>query len=139
MKIIKDCWNSVGAFECQYGAHLFEDSTAKIYVNNWLAVSGELYELFYRKNDEGYVGHCLLVFCDVKQFNFSVRTYIQRHGKVIWNEPVTFSYSGLVQDGTTLHALEGSLHGFPSSVSISVEAQRFELHILEKDEPARKS
>lgn len=139
MKIVKDCWKSIGAFDCQYGAHLFQDSTAKIYVNNWLAVSNELYKDFYRRNDEGFVGHCLLVFYGVKQFDFSVRTYTLQHEKAIWSAPEIYSYTGPVQDATQLYTLEGSLHGFCSSVSISIEAQRFELHILEKDEPARES
>ncbi|MEJ7139581.1 hypothetical protein RV045_14265, partial [Comamonadaceae bacterium SL12-8] len=49
------------------------------------------------------------------------------------------NYEGSGIDGLVKYTFEGSLHGFSSSVSISIEAQKFELHILEKDEPARQS
>lgn len=137
MKIVKNCWKSIGAFDCQYGAHLFEGSTLKIYVNHWLAVGLDLMPFFHRRNEDGFVGHCLLVFHGVKKYNFSVRTYTKEDGVVNWNEPVIFGYSGSIREDITAYSLEGSLHGFPSSVSISIEAQEFELHILENDEPAK--
>lgn len=40
MRVIKDCWASLGVSECQYGAHVFDGSKAMIYVNHWLAAFG---------------------------------------------------------------------------------------------------
>jgi hypothetical protein len=137
MKIIENCWESIETCNCQYGAHIFEESVAKIYVNHWLDVGNEFSQFFHRKNDEGFVGHCVLVFCGVKTFDFSVKTYNQKNGEVSWNDPVVFHYEGLNESDATKYQFEGSLHGFPSSVSVLIEAQSFELHILERDEPAR--
>jgi hypothetical protein len=140
MKIVQNCWDQIDTYNCQYGAHIFAKSTARIYVNQWLAPSKELHGLFYRKNDEGYVGHCVLVFEGIKTFDFSVTiVHKDREGKPFWDDPITSHYEGSATDGLTKYALEGSLHGFSSSVSISIEAQKFELHILGKDEPARES
>jgi hypothetical protein len=140
MKIIENCWEKIDTYNCQYGAHIFSDSIAKIYINQWLATWMNPAENFSRKNDEGFVGHCLLVFKGVKTFDFSVKTHHKDEaGKIIWHEPVIFHYEGDAQDGLTKYEFEGSLHGFPSSVDIRIEAQKFELHILEKDEPAKDS
>jgi hypothetical protein len=95
-------WKDICTFNCQYGAHIFSDSTARIYVNNWLDVDPEVGKLFFRKNDEGFVGHCLLVFKGVKTFDFSVKTHHKDEaGKIIWHEPVIFHYEGDAQDGLT--------------------------------------
>lgn len=51
---------------------------------------------------------------------------------------ISFNYTGDAQD-VKAYELAGSLHGFASSVSLSIEAHEFELHILEIDEPARQS
>ena len=93
--------------------------------------------IFSRKNEEGFVGHCLLVFRGVRQFDFEVTTCSNESGQTVWHEPVCFNYSGSPNGITNKYRLEGSLQGFPSSVSITVEAEEFELHILDKDEPAR--
>lgn len=138
MKVVEDCWDQIETYNCQYGAHLFADSTAKIYVNHWLAASG-LTEFFYRKNDEGFVGHCVLVFYGVKVFDFVVTPCETQNGKLVARDPVAFHYAGETEGETTKYEFEGSLHGFFSSVSVTIEAQRFALHILEKDEPARQS
>lgn len=139
MKVLKDCWNSLGAFDCQYGAHLFNGSDAFIYVNHWLAAFGQIGDEFSRKNSEGFVGHCILVFRGVKRLDFVVTPYVTRDGEVSLQSPINFNYSGPEQGQTVGYELAGSLHGFASSVSISVEAREFELHILEQDEPARQS
>lgn len=139
MKVFKDCWASLGAFDCQYGAHLFDGSDAFIYVNHWLAAFGEIEGEFSRKNAEGFVGHCILVFRGVKRLDFVVTPYVTRNGKVSWQSPINFNYSGPEQRQAVEYELAGSLYGFASSVSISVEAREFELHILEQDEPARQS
>lgn len=140
MKIIQNCWDQIDTYNCQYGAHIFANSTAKIYVNHWLAPNKDLYELFYRKNDEGYVGHCVLVFEGIRTFDFAVTiVHKDADGKPFWNDPITSHYEGSGTDDLVKYTLEGSLHGFSSSVSISIEAQKFELHILEKDEPTRQS
>lgn len=140
LKIIDDCWSDIETYNCQYGAHVFENSTAKIYVNQWLAPSKELYELFYRKNDEGFAGHCLLVFEGVRKFDLSVTLHHKSmEGKLVVRDPVHYRYIGEAREALKQYDFEGSLHGFPSSVSISIEAQRFSLHVLEKDEPARQS
>lgn len=140
MKIFKNCWDKIDTYNCQYGAHVFFDSTAEIYVNQWLAPSRELYHEFSRVNDEGYAGHCKLVFTGVRKFDFQV-TLIHKGegGKLFWRDPMCTSYEGNVTEDLKEYILEGSLHGFSSSVSINVEAQGFELHILENDEPARQS
>lgn len=139
MKLVEDCWDQIDTYNCQYGAHVFVDSTAKIYVNHWLATNGELDKLFYRKNDEGFVGHCILVFYGVKVFDLVVRGWFVRDGETVWENPVEFHYEGDAKTGTTKYEFEGSLHGFGSSVSITIEAQRFALQILGKDEPASQS
>lgn len=137
MEIIHDCWSSIETYNCQYGAHLFDGSTAKIYVNHWLDVDDSLRNKFVRRNKDGFVGHCLLVFKGVKEFQFDVMTNSKVNDETIWSEPVSFRYTGAPAGTTTKYYFEGSLHGFPSSVSIRIEAENFELHILEKDEPAK--
>ena len=138
MEIIHDCWPSIETYNCQYGAHLFDGSTAKIYVNHWLCLyDRNLLNKFSRKNEDGFVGHCLLVFKGVKKFQFDVTTYSKVNNETIWNKPVLFHYVGSFFGTTTEYDFEGSLHGFPSSVSIHIEAEKFELHILGKNEPAK--
>ncbi|AXV79848.1 MULTISPECIES: hypothetical protein [Ralstonia solanacearum species complex] len=139
MRVIKDCWASLGVSECQYGAHVFDGSKAMIYVNHWLAAFGGLDQFFCRKNSDGFVGHCLLVFLGVEKFNFIVNPYVREEGRVIWCNPINFNYSGAAQEGAFRYDLAGSLQGFASSVSIMVEAREFELHVLGENEPARQS
>ncbi len=136
MEIVHDCWSSIETYNCQYGAHLFDGSTAKIYVNHWLDVDASLRSKFARRNEDGFVGHCLLVFRGVKKFQFDVMLS-REGGDLVWSEPVSFSYAGAASGATAEYCFEGSLHGFPSSASIRVEAESFELHILGKDEPAK--
>jgi hypothetical protein len=137
MKIVKNCWNLIETYSCQYGSHIFHEDTAKIYVNHWLDVDESLRDSFSRKNIDGFVGHCLLVFRGVKLFNFEVRTCHARDSGKIWSEPIAFNYSGSPGGATTEFIFEGSLQGFPSSVIVRIEAENFELHILDKDEPAK--
>ncbi|WP_171940091.1 hypothetical protein [Herbaspirillum rubrisubalbicans] len=42
MKVIENCWDVIGAAECEYGAHLFDGSVAKIYVDHGLDVGLEM-------------------------------------------------------------------------------------------------
>ncbi len=137
MKIIPNCWSSIETYNCQYGAHLFDGTDAKIYVHHWLDVDDSLRESFSRRNENGFVGHCLLVFRDVKKFEMEVMSYSKQGDEIVWSKPVSFSYSGSPSDSSTNYDFEGSLQGFPSSVSFSIEAQGFELHILEDDEPVK--
>lgn len=139
MEIVYDCWSSIETYNCQYGAHLFDGSTAKIYVNHWLDVDGNLRSKFVRRNDAGFVGHCVLVFKGVRKFQFEVLTNSKEADELVWSEPISFNYTGTSTGAMTKYYLEGSLHGFASSVSIRVEAEGFELHILGKDEPAKES
>ncbi|UVE65952.1 hypothetical protein L2Y90_02155 [Burkholderia pyrrocinia] len=138
MKVIKDCWADLAAFDCQYGAHVFDGRNAFIYVNNWLGAFGGVEREFFKRNDEGFVGHCVFVFRSIKRFDFTVRPYEKIGDSVFWGSEISFNYVGNEGDGN-VYELSGSLHGFASSVNISVEAQEFELHILEVDEPARQS
>jgi hypothetical protein len=139
MEIIENCWDEIETYNCQYGAHIFDGSSAKIYVNHWLDVSNKMSQFFCRKNNEGFVGHCLLVFHGVKNFDFVVKQWNEKNGEIIWNEPIAFRYVGATEMATRRYEFEGSLHGFPSSVLVVIEAQAFALHILEADEPARSS
>ena len=136
MKIVEECWSLIETYNCQYGAHIFDGATAKIYVHHWLDVDNVLRESFSRKNKDGFVGHCLLVFRGVRQFDFEITTYSNEDSQTVWHEPVRFNYQGSPGGVTDKYCLEGSLQGFPSSVSITIEAEKFELHILDKDEPA---
>ncbi|NTY38014.1 hypothetical protein [Burkholderia diffusa] len=138
MKIVKDCWEDMAAFDCQYGAHLFDGKDAYIYVNSWLGAFGEVEGQFSKRNGEGFVGHCVLVFKSIKSFDFDIKTYTRIGNSISWGGTISFNYIGDAQD-VRAYELAGSLHGFASSVSISVEAHEFELHILEMDEPARQS
>ncbi|WP_155739153.1 hypothetical protein [Ralstonia solanacearum] len=99
MKIVDDCWDDIDTFNCQYGAHVFDGVTAKIYVNHWLATNSEIRGDFCRVNDEGFVGHCLLVFDGVKTFDFSIRQWIEKDGVVVWLDPVVFHYEAEVKGG----------------------------------------
>lgn len=138
MEIIQDCWSSIETYNCQYGAHLFDGSTAKIYVNHWLCLyDRSLLKKFSRRNADGFVGHCILVFKGVRKFQFDVLTTRREGDEVVWSDPISFSYAGVSTGPMTEYYFEGSLHGFSSSVSVRVEAESFELHILGKDEPAK--
>lgn len=139
MKIIKDCWEMLGASECQYGAHIFDGSKAIIYVSHWLSAFGGLDQFFWRRNSEGFVGHCLLVFLGVAKFNFIVNPYVWKDKEVTWGDPVNFSYSGSAQQTTSTYELAGSLQGLATSVSISIEAREFELHVLGENEAVRQA
>jgi hypothetical protein len=137
MKVIPNCWSSIETYNCQYGAHLFDGTSVKIYVHHWLGIYSSLNETFSRRNEDGFVGHCLLVFLGVKKFDIEVMTHSKQGDEIVWDKPVSFSYSGSPIGDTTHFDFEGSLQGFPSYVSFSIEAQGFELHILESDEPVK--
>ncbi|MDR6891035.1 MULTISPECIES: hypothetical protein [Variovorax] len=139
MKIIENCWDEINASECDYGAHLCLNSVAKIYVNNWLDVGSDLFDLFSRKNEEGFVGHCLLVFRGVREFDLVAHQYEQRNEGIFWGDRVVFRYEGQGSKNLKKYHLSGGLHGFSASVSIVIEAEQFALHVLDKNEPGRGS
>ncbi|NTX21663.1 hypothetical protein [Burkholderia cepacia] len=139
MKIIENCWDCLAAFDCQYGAHFFDGEDAHIYVNDWLGVFGAMEDDFFKKNEGGFVGHCVLVFRGVSKFDFVVTPYDRVDGIVSWKNPISFNYVGERVGGEQVYELAGSLHGFASSVGIYVESRGFELHILAEDEPSRRS
>ncbi len=136
MRIIKDCWNSLGAIDCQYGAQIFDGANFSIYVNNWLFVSEDIASGFSRQNDEGCVGHCVLKFCNVAQVAIETSTYRRTEEGTVWDPVMASTLSGL-GCGREAFDFSGSLKGFASSVDFHVVAGSFELHILDKDEPAR--
>lgn len=43
---------------------------------------------FHVQQDEGFVGHCILVFYDVKSFHMSVSPYDWENGKAAWHTPI---------------------------------------------------
>lgn len=108
MEIISDCCSSIETYNCQYGAHLFDGSIAKIYVNHWLDVDDSLRNKFARRNKDGFIGHCLLVFKGVKEFLFDVMTNIKVNGETIWSDPVSFHYTGTPAGTTTKRAPSGT-------------------------------
>ncbi len=137
MKIIPDCWTLIETFNCQFGAHLFDGTDLKIYVYNWLDVDGSIKNEFTTVNESGFVGHCLLVFKNVKNANINVLTHVENELETMWNDPISFNYSGFQFENTIHYDFEGSIQGFPSSASFSVDAQNFEIHILKSFEPAK--
>ena len=137
MKIIENCWEEIMASECVFGAHIFENSTAKIYVHDGLAVGLEMGKLFCHMNDDGFAGPCILAFYGVSIINMTVSTYEWQNEKPAWRTPVRTHHEGNVHGDTKKFGLAGSLLGFLSWADIEIEAQKFELHILGKDEPGR--
>jgi hypothetical protein len=137
MKIVKGCWESLAAFDCQFGAHLFDGEDAYIYVNDWLGVFGAIEDDFCKKSEDGFVGHCILVFRGVRKFDFVATPYVMVDGVVSWKSPIPFNYAG--NGGGKIYELAGSLHGFATSVSVYVDAKDFELHILGVGEPSSRS
>lgn len=139
MKVIRNCWDAIGASECIFGAHLFEKSVAKIYVAKGLDVGAEMGRSFFQKDEDGFAGHCLLVFHGVRSFDFSVSSYERQDGQLIWHKPVVFHYQGISSDvlkknKNEEYLLGGGLVGFRAYVSVSIEAEDFEIHVLDQNE-----
>lgn len=134
MKVLQDCWDDIGAADCDFGSYLFKESTATIYVHDGLDVGTEMSSLFFQRNDEGFAGHCLLVFRGVKFFEFAVRPYDNQNGSVVWRDRVAHRYQGLASEGTKKYLLGGGLHGSLAYVAVEVDAQGFEIHILDNAE-----
>jgi hypothetical protein len=93
---------------------------------------------FHVQHDEGCVGHCILVFYGVKSFHMSVSPYDWENGKAAWRTPIETHHESNIQGETNTFGLAGRLHGFLTWVDIAIEAQKFEIHILEKDEPKKR-
>jgi hypothetical protein len=139
MKVIKDCWDEIGASESTYGAHVFQNSTAKIYVVEGLDVGSEMSQLFSHRTEGGFAGHCHLVFRGVKKFDFVVHPYAKENEKTVWGEPVFFHYETeeAVRSGSlnlNKYILSGDLQGFMAYVAIEIEAEAFEINILDEAE-----
>lgn len=135
MKVLQDCWDDICASDCDFGMYFFKDSTATIYVHDGLDVGTEMSSLFCRRSEEGFAGHCLLVFKGVKSFEFAVRSYENNDGTIVWGERVVRRYEGQVVDGTKKYFLGGGLHGALAYVAVELDAQEFEIHLLDSDEP----
>jgi hypothetical protein len=139
MKIIENCWSKIAAHECQFGAHVFDGRDAKFYVSHWMTVLNDLLPYFSNVNAEGFVGHCLLVFRNVRTIDIEIYTHIEIDGKVTVNNPSRTVYVGNTFEDTKQFLCAGTYKGFTNSVEIRIEAQSFELHVLEKNEPAKES
>jgi len=133
MHIIENCWDDLNASECDFGAHIYQNSVAKIYVDKGLDVRPKLLDIFDRKS-EGFVGHCVLTFYGVREFKFVIREYTLENEKILWENPIAIHYKGDGGEGLKKYYMGGGLHGFSASVSIFVEAERFALHILKENE-----
>lgn len=134
MKVLQDCWNDIGTSDCDFGSYFFKDSTATIYVHDGLDVGPEMSSLFCRRSEDGFAGHCLLVFRGVKFFEFAVRPYENKGGTIVWGERVIRRYEGPVVDDTNKYFLGGGLHGSLAYVAVELDAQGFEIQLLESDE-----
>jgi len=130
MKIVENCWDEIGTSDCNFGAYIFEKSTAKIYVHDGLDVGLKMGRLFHHVNDGGFAGPCVLVFHGVKKFDFTVREYEKQNEKIAWKNPILSHHEGHAKDETKTYHLGGDLHGFLAYVTAEIEAQKFELHIL---------
>jgi hypothetical protein len=134
MKIVENSWDEIGASDCVFGNYIFENSTAKIYVHDGLDVGLEMQGQFRNMTNDGFAGHCVLVFLGVKKFDFRVREYKKQNDKIIWSDPITSRYEGQEKDELKTYYLAGSLYGFSTYVTVEIEAQKFELQILEENE-----
>ncbi|TRT87209.1 MAG: hypothetical protein EWV63_09030 [Microcystis aeruginosa Ma_OC_H_19870700_S124] len=134
MKILDDCWNDVGAADCDFGPYVFKDSTAKIYVYDGLDVGNDMSPMFNRRSASGFAGHCLLVFQGVQSFEFALRHYEEKSGTVVWGDREVRRYQGQAEDGARKYFLGGRLHGCTCYVSIELEAQRFQIRLFEEGE-----
>jgi hypothetical protein len=139
MKIIKNCWDVIGASECIFGAHLFEKSVAKIYVVGGLDVGNEMGKLFFKTDKDGFAGHCLLVFHGVRFFDLSISSYNEEGDKVIWHEPTVVRYEGtapepIKEKKAEEYLLGGGLLGFRAYFAATIEAEDFEIHVLGEKE-----
>jgi hypothetical protein len=138
MKVIKDCCDAVGASECIFGAHLFEKSVAKIYVAKGLGVGVEMGRSLFQSDEDGFAGHCLLVFYGVRSFDFSVSSYERQNGQLIWHEPVVFHCEGgssdvLKKNKNKEYLLGGGLMGFRAYVAVSIKAEEFGIRVLDQN------
>jgi len=134
MHIIENCWDDLNASECDFGAHIYQNSVAKIYVDKGLDVRSKLVDVFDRKNG-GFVGHCVLIFYGVREIEFVIREYEREGENILWKDPIAVRHEGDGGQELKKYYMGGGLHGFSASVSIVVEAERFVLQILKEDEP----
>lgn len=132
MEVITDCWGKVGTGELLFGQHIMNEGTLRVYVYHGLDVGSELGKRFYRHNEAGYAGHCLLAFHGVRKFNFYASEYSEENGETVWHEPVISTYNDEAQIGASTFWIGGSLCGFLSFVEMEIEAKTFEIQILDE-------
>lgn len=131
MKVIENCWDEIGVSDCSFGAYIFENSTAKIYVHDGLDVGPEMGKFFRYVNEDGFAGPCILVFRGVMKFDVTVREYEKKNDKIVWSTPMFSHHEGQAIEGKNTYCLSGALYGFSASVTIEIEAQKFELQIID--------
>lgn len=136
MKVFEDCWGRISAADCDFGGYTIEDSTVKIYVRGGLDVSQDMGHLFCRQGEHGFVGHCVLAFDGVNFFDLVVNPFEKKDEKVVWADSIALRYKGQSNEHVTAFHLAGGLGELLAYVSISIEAQKFALHVLDENEPA---
>jgi hypothetical protein len=138
MQVIQDCWRSVSACECKFGAHSFENGVFKIYIHGGLDVLPDLDLFFEHKGNFGFVGHCFLVFHGVKTCDVEVSPYEKRNEGVVWGGKIKHHYENSITGEMQEFALSG--HFFNGNqpcneyVFIEIHAEKFELQVLSKNE-----
>jgi hypothetical protein len=136
MKILDNCWDRISAADFDFGGHSIEGSTVKIYVRGGLDVAQDIGHLFCRRGANGFVGHCVLAFDGVNSFELVVNPFEKKEEQVVWGDPVALRYKGQSHGHATAFHLAGGLGELSAYVSISIEAQKFALHVLDESESA---
>lgn len=136
MKVLEDCWGRISAADCNFGGYTIEDSAIKIYVRDGLDVGQDMEHLFCRRGEHGFVGHCVLAFEGVNFFELVVNPFEKKDEQVAWADSIAFRYKGQSHGHVTAFHLAGGLGELLAYVSISIEAQKFVLHVLDENESA---
>lgn len=134
MKILENCWECIAANDCDFGGYTIENSRVKIYVNGGMDVDKDIKHHFSKKQDNGYVGHCMLIFDGVSVFNFDVFPYKIENDKLLTSDSKTLRYINNSNINTTAFYLSGGLGNLFAYVDMTIEAQKFTLVILDDNE-----
>lgn len=134
MKILENCWEGIAANDCDFGGYTIENSRLKIYVNGGMDVDKDIKHHFSKKQDNGYVGHCTLIFDGVSGFDFVVFPYKIENDKLLTSDSKTLRYINNSNKNTTAFYLSGGLGNLFAYVDITIEAQKFTLVILDENE-----